>query len=135
MTIDRPSLRRSLQARGPRPPDDVWDRYLRPARWPEWSPQIRKVDYPSAFLSAGTPGVVHGPGGIRIHFRILDVNPGAAIRDWSWSVTTAGIELRLKHTVEAVAGGTRTGLQVEGFAPAVLLYLPAASWALHRLVH
>jgi hypothetical protein len=36
------------------------------------------------------------------------------------------VELRLTHTVEAVAAGARTGLTIERFAPAVVLYLPAA---------
>jgi hypothetical protein len=34
----------------------------------------------------------------------------------------------------ATAAGTRTGLTIEGFAPAVIAYLPAARWALRRLV-
>jgi hypothetical protein len=44
------------------------------------------------------------------------------------------VELRLTHTVEAIGTGARTGLTIEGFAPAVVLYLPAARWALGRLV-
>jgi hypothetical protein len=72
VTLLRPSLRRRLSVEGPRDADDVWDRYLRPDRWPEWSPQIRSVDY--------------------------------------------------------------AGLTIDGFAPAVLFYLPVAHWALRRLV-
>jgi hypothetical protein len=123
-----------LQVTGPRPGDDVWDRYVRPARWPEWSPQIRGVDYPGELLTAGTGGVVHGPAGVRVRFRILDVAPGGPVRSWSWSVKAAGVDLRLRHTVEAAGTGTRTGLTIEGFRPVVLLYAPAAWVALRRLV-
>ena len=135
MLIDRPSLRRALEVCGPRPADDVWDRYLRPERWPEWSPQIRSVDYPAPTLRPDTTGTVHGPGGLPVRFRILRVEQAGPVRSWSWAVSAAGVRLRLWHTVEATPAGTRTVLAIEGFAPAVLLYLPAARWALHRLVH
>ncbi|MEV4347381.1 SRPBCC family protein [Actinoplanes sp. NPDC049596] len=129
------TLRRTLEAAGPRPPDDVWDRYIRPARWPEWSPQIRSVDYEAPLLQPGTHGTLHGPGGFPVTFRIGSVEPDTAVRRWSWTATALGIHLHLCHTVEAVPLGTRTVLALEGPAPAVLLYLPAARWALHRLVH
>ncbi len=119
---------------GPRPADDVWDRYLRPRRWPEWSPQIRSVVYPGETLSPGTLGVVHGPAGLRVGFRILDVDTTGPQRSWSWSVSAMGVRLHLRHTVEATTSGTRTGLTVRGPAPAVLLYLPVARIAMHRLV-
>jgi Polyketide cyclase / dehydrase and lipid transport len=125
----------TAQAHGPRPPDDVWDRYVRPQRWPEWSPQIRSVDYPGETLSPDTTGVVHGPAGLRVRFRILDVTADAPVRSWTWAVSAAGVRLRLTHTVEPVAGGTRTGLTVWGPAPVVALYLPVARWALGRLVN
>ena len=130
----RPVLRRQIGADGPRAADDVWDRYVRPARWPEWSPQIRSVDYPRELLAAGTSGVVHGPAGLRVRFQVIDVAPGQPVRSWLWSASALGVELTLAHTVEATATGTRTGLTIEGFAPAVIAYLPAAQWALHRLV-
>ena len=128
------TLRRTIRAEGPRPADDVWDRYVRPRRWPEWSPQVRSVDYPGEVLTPGTSGVVHGPAGLPVRFRILDVDAAGPVRRWSWSVTAAGVRLSLVHTVEATAAGTRTGLTVDGFAPAVAAYLPLAGWALHRLV-
>ena len=125
---------RQLTAEGPRPAGDVWDRYVRPRRWPEWSPQIRSVDYPGERLTPGATGVVHGPLGLRVPFRIVDVEESGPVRRWSWIVSAAGVRLALVHTVEATAAGSRTGLVVGGFAPAVLLYLPAARWALGRLV-
>jgi hypothetical protein len=119
---------------GPRRPDDVWDRYVRPARWPEWSPQIRSVTYPAATLSPRTAGVVHGPAGLRARFRITSVTATGPVRAWTWTVDAAGLRFRLRHTVEAADSGTRTTLTIQGFPPAVLLYLPIARLALRRLV-
>ena len=134
MIVDRPVLERSVTVCGPCPPDEVWDRYVRPRRWPQWSPQIRSVTYPGETISAHTAGIVHGPAGLRIRFRIVDVEAAGPVRAWSWDVVAAGVRLHLRHTVEAAGGGTRTGLTVRGFGPAVLLYLPAATVALRRLV-
>ncbi len=128
-------MRREIGVEGPRPADDVWDRYVRPRRWPEWSPQIRSVDYAGERLAPATSGVVHGPAGLPVRFEIVDVGAAGPVRHWSWVVSAAGVRLALRHTVEPTAGGTRTGLTIEGFAPAVLAYLPAARWALRRLVH
>ncbi|WP_433304056.1 SRPBCC family protein [Actinoplanes sp. CA-030573] len=129
MAVDR-----VLTVCGPRAADDVWDRYVRPRRWPEWSPQIRAVSYPAATLHARTSGVVVGPAGVRVGFRVLEIDATGPVRSWSWSASVAGVRLYLRHTVEAVPGGTRTGLMLRGFAPAVLLYLPLARLALRRLV-
>jgi hypothetical protein len=106
-----------------------------PRRWPEWSPQIRSVDYPAETLKPQTTGVVHGPAALKVAFRILDINATGPVRSWAWSVSAAGVHLHLLHVVEATPAGTRTVLTVHGLAPAVLLYLPAARLALHRLVH
>jgi hypothetical protein len=130
----RPTLRREIGAEGPRAVDDVWDRYVRPLRWSEWSPQIRSVEYSGERISAGTSGVVRGPAGLRVDFRIIDVVESDPVRHWSWTASALGVELTLLHTVEATAGGTRTGLSIEGFGPAVVAYLPLAQLALRRLV-
>lgn len=130
-----PDLRRDLAVEGPRAADDVWDRYVRPARWPEWSPQIRSVDYDPERLLPGTAGVVHGPLGLRVPFRVTEVDePGMR---WSWTACVAGVAgvaLALDHSVEALPTGARTRLSVRGPAPVVAGYLPAAWLALHRLV-
>ena len=129
------TVRYSMTVCGPRAADDVWDRYMRPRRWPEWSPQIRSVEYPAETLAPQTAGVVHGPAASRVAFRILDVTATGPIRSWAWSVSTAGIHLELLHVVEATTTGTQNVLTMHGFAPVVLLYLPAARLALYRLVH
>src|SRR3954468_23538472 len=129
------SGRGEITVTGPRPSGDVWDRYVRPRRWPEWSPQIRSVDYATESLAAGTDGVVHGPAGLLVRFRVVEVDDSVPVRHWSWRATTAGITLFLAHTVEPVGTGSRTGLTVEGFGPVVAGYLPLARLALYRLVH
>lgn len=121
---------RTVSVEGPRPPDEVWDAYVHPRRWPEWSPQIRSVEYGPERIVPGTTGVVRGPFRLPVRFRILSVQE----RAWSWRAGVAGITLTLTHTVEGVAAGTRTGLAVSGFGPVVLLYLPVARLALRRLV-
>ncbi len=135
MTLSRPTLRHRFDVEGPRGADDVWDRYVHPRRWPEWSPQIRSVEYAGERLAPETSGVVRGPAGLPVRFRILGVDEAGPVRTWSWTASAAGVRLLLGHSVEATAAGTRTGLTIEGFAPAVAAYLPAARWALHRLVH
>jgi len=132
--LTRPTLRRRITATGPRDADDVWDRYERPARWPEWAPQIRSVDYPGERIEPDTSGTVHGPAGLPVRFRIRHVDSSGPVREWSWTASAAGVLLTLRHTVEPAPGGTRTGLTVEGLAPVVTLYLPVALWALRRLV-
>jgi hypothetical protein len=134
MILDRATLRRHLTVRGPRPTADVWDSYMRPQRWPHWSPQIRSVDYPTETLQPGGVGVVHGPAGVRARFRVIAIDAGGPVRSWTWSVGVGGLRFVLRHTVEGVSGGTVAGLTVEGFAPAVLGYLPIAWLALRRLV-
>lgn len=119
---------------GPCRPDEVWDRYLRPRRWPEWSPQIRSVTYPPETLTPRTSGVVYGPVGLRVAFRVLEVVDAGPVRSWTWTASTAGVRLWLRHTVEPSDAGTRTGLTVDGPAPVVLSYLPIARLALRRLV-
>lgn len=130
-----PRLRRAVTVEGPRDADDVWDRYVRPRRWPEWSPQIRSVEYPRERLAAATSGTVRGPLRLPVPFRIVEVDDAGPVRGWSWTVSAAHVDLVLAHTVEATATGTRTGLTIDGFAPATAAYLPVARWALRRLVN
>lgn len=132
----------TVTASGACPPDEAWDRYVRPRRWPEWSPQIRAVEYPGERLTAGTSGVVRGPAGVPVSFRILSVDESDPdLRRWSWSVRVAGVALRLEHLVEPRPGpargeprGSRTTLTVHGPVPLVVAYLPLARLALRRLV-
>ncbi|MFI5910571.1 SRPBCC family protein [Dactylosporangium sp. NPDC051541] len=126
-------MRRDTAVDGPCGADEVWDRYVRPRRWPEWAPQIRSVDYAGEVITPGTGGVVHGVGGVRVRFRILDVDGGGPVRRWVWAVSVLGVRMRFEHLVEAHGRGARTRLVVAGPAPLVLAYLPVARAALTRL--
>ena len=146
-------MRMTVRANGPAAPAAVWDRYVRPQRWSEWSPQIGSVDYPGEIIAAGGTGVVHGPCGVSVRFEIDEVDHD--VRRWSWRVKVAGIAMSLGHSVapaesesesesdgsatsattQAADGdGTTTTLVIEGPAPIVLGYAPIARIALERLV-
>lgn len=121
-------MRQHLKVCGPAPAEVVWERYFVPARWPEWSPQIRHVDYPFATLRPDTAGVVHGPLGLAVPFTVTAVDPVG--RHWRWRVQVGPVRLQLAHLVTAAG----TELVIDGPAPIVLGYRPLAQLALSRLV-
>jgi hypothetical protein len=122
-----------VRASGPVPPEEVWDRYVRPARWPEWSPQISAVQADGDRLVPGLRGAVRGPGGVRVPFVVVAVDEAA--RTWSWQVAAGPARLRLDHGVAAGrGGGSTTWLMISGPAPLVVLYAPMAKIAIRRLV-
>lgn len=122
-----------MGARGRAPAGLVWTRYLRPALWSTWSPQIVSVDYPGEQLAAGSGGTVHGWLGLRVGFTVDEVD--LINRAWSWTVRLPlGVRLALRHTVSADGAGSRTGLVVDGPLPVVLAYAPLARIALQKLV-
>ncbi len=129
-------MKAAVAASGPAAPDVVWDRYIHPGRWHEWSPQILAVDYPDDTLHAGGSGTVHGPCRIAVNFEVLAIDREK--RCWTWRVSLAGITLEMAHGVQAVIetrpAATRTTLDITGPAPIVLGYLPIARIALGRLV-
>lgn len=127
-------MQRTLSAVGRADPDEVWDRYARPDRWPEWSPQIRRVDCDDDELRVGTTGRVHGPPGVAVDFTVTALD--AAARTWAWRVRVllVGTRMDLAHGVEPTADGARTWLRLQGPTVLVLAYAPVARWALGRLV-
>ncbi len=125
-------MKLTVEARGAADPDSVWDRYVHPARWHEWSPQIRSVDYSGLTIGAGGRGTVHGPCGVGVGFEILAVDHEK--RCWTWQVTVVGITLVLGHDVVQLGSGSRTTLDISGPAPVVIGYAPIARLALGRLV-
>lgn len=132
------TVHREIAVTGQQPPDEVWDRYVRPARWSQWSPRITGVDYAPRRLVPGTKGLVRGPLGVPLPFEVLDVDESdAARRSWRWRAGALGVYVELEHVVEPDAsrlGGSRTILVLSGPAPVVVPYLPLARLALHRLV-
>jgi hypothetical protein len=123
----------TLHATGPVAPAEVWDRYLHPARWAEWSPQIKKTEATAPRIGQGVSGRVHDPLGTSVPFVVDDVSD--AQRRWSWQVVVGPTRLRLVHWVSpGPDGGTTAGLRISGFAPLVVGYAPLALLALKRLV-
>ena len=124
-------------ATGPVPPDEVWERYARPALWPTWAPQIRSVDAPHR-LATGSEGRVHGVLGLEADFVVHSWDDAA--REWSWTATTRlpfgtrGPTLYLAHGVLATGTGSRAWVELRG-APWVAPYVAPAKLALYRLVH
>ena len=149
----------TIQASGPVPASTAWERYDRLELWPTWSPQLRFVSTdPDPLtsvdddnddedeedegpvrrvqsrqrLSAGLNGRVHGPVGLWAQFTVLTLDVPAM--RWSWQVRRGPLAVHLDHQVEGTADGSRTVLTLRGPAPVVLGYVPAAWYALHRLV-
>ncbi len=152
-----------LTAEGDADPAVACERYLRFALWSTWAPQIRAVrlDVGAAGgdsargdvqagaerLAPGVTGTVLGPPGVRVRFRVDDVEVGGGRADrlaWSWTVRPAGplrvltadrVRLQLTHTVRArPGGGSITTLDVSGPRAVVASYAPLALLALRRLV-
>jgi hypothetical protein len=123
----------TLSATGPLPAAEAWERYALPRRWPEWSPQISRVELPEERIAPGLQGRLHAPGGFTLRFTIDAVDEAA--RTWSWTVRVALLRLRLDHWVEeGPGGGSTAGLRTDGPGPVIAAYAPVAQIALDRLV-
>ena len=132
-----PALSLSASASGDADPDEVWDRYLRPQRWPQWSPQIMRVECSRRRITRGATGRVVGVLGAWADFEVTAVDP--ARRTWAWHVTAGPdslgpVALDLEHGVQPYGRGTRSWVRVSGPAPVVVGYLPLAWVALRTLV-
>lgn len=125
-------MRRGITATGALQAQAAWERYAVLSTWPTWSPQIRYVECAEDRLAAGLTGRVHGWFGVTANFEVLSVNE--LDRTWSWRARSGPVTLTLHHAVLPVSDGSQTNLEIEGPAPAVLLYAPLAKVALRRLV-
>ncbi len=122
------------RAAGPVGVEEAWQRYLRPERWSEWSPQVRHVDSDSEVIVAGSAGTVRTVGGVHVRFVVLDVD--AAARTWSWRVRVGPVVMVLEHLLhERPGGGTRAEVVIHAPFPVSRLYRVPATVALYRLVH
>jgi hypothetical protein len=91
------------------------------------------VEVPVRRLVAGVRGRVRGPVGVSLPFVVDAVDEAA--RQWAWTVSVGPVRLHLLHWVaEAPAGGSTTGLRIDGPAPLVVGYAPLARLAIGRLV-
>jgi polyketide cyclase/dehydrase/lipid transport protein len=123
----------TLQARGRLPVDLAWERYADPQQWPNWAPQIRRVDAVGR-LRPGMTGRVYSYVPPGLAFTVLAVD--ARHRTWSWRVKLGPLTLTLEHGVrQGPHGGSETWLRLHGPMPLLLAYAPLARYALGRLVH
>jgi len=122
---------RRIEARGPAPVEEVWDRYATLARWPEWSPQVSRVAASADRLALGVRGTVHLVGVLALPFTVTSCRPGD--RTWSWQVRLGPVTLDLDHAVYPAGSGSRTTLAVTGPALLLTAYAPLAQVALRRL--
>ena len=125
-----PGLR--IAATGAATPDLAWTRYTEPARWSQWAPHIRQVDYPEATVTPGTSGRVAGPAGVVAVFTVDAVDEAA--RTWVWSVRSGPLRLRFEHGVDPADGGSTAWAVVHGPRAVALGYAPVMRWSLGRLV-
>jgi hypothetical protein len=122
---------RRIEARGPAPAEEVWDRYLTLSRWPEWSPQISRVEASADQLALGVRGTVYVAGVLPLAFTVTSCRPDD--RAWSWRVRLGPVTLDLDHAVYPAGSGSRTTVSLAGPALLVAAYTPLAQLALRRL--
>lgn len=117
---------------GDAPADEVWRRYTHPASWPEWAPQITRVEVADEVIQRGTRGTVHGPVLTRIPFTVRSVDHRG--RRWSWWVGFGPLGVGMEHGVDHAGSGSRAWVRIHVHRYLVLPYVPVARFALKRLV-
>ena len=122
---------RRIEARGRAPVEEAWDRYATLARWPEWSPQISRVEASADRLALGVRGTVYLVGGLSLPFTVTSCRPED--RTWSWQVRLGLVTLDLDHAVYPAGSGSRATLALAGPVLLVTAYAPLARVALRRL--
>jgi Polyketide cyclase / dehydrase and lipid transport len=122
---------RRVEARGPAPVEEVWDRYATIARWPEWSPQITRVEASADRLALGVRGTVYAVGVLPLAFSVTSCRPED--RTWSWQVRLGPVTLDLDHAVFPAGSGSRSTVSLAGHVLVVTAYAPLAQLALRRL--
>jgi hypothetical protein len=127
-------MRTTIEASGPVPAAEAWDRYARPARWPEWAPYLLGVEASADRLTSGMTGRVRGPAGVSVPFVVTSLEDRGTSGSWAWRVRFGPIELSFDHGVEPRDTGSRTWLTAEGPLPLLALYLPLARLSLESLV-
>ena len=95
------------------PPAAAWALFARPARWPEWAPQLRGAwGLGSPEVAVGARGAARLLGVVPVPATITAKDPG---RSWSWRVGP----VELDHRVEPLPGrGARVVTDLR--APAAL---------------
>jgi hypothetical protein len=122
---------RRIEARGPVPAEEVWDRYATLARWPEWSPQISRVEASADRLALGVRGTVYVGGVLPLRFTVTSCR--SEDRTWSWQVRWDRSPSTSTTPCTGRGPGSRSTLSLSGPALLVAAYAPLAQLALRRL--
>jgi hypothetical protein len=127
-------MRLTLRADGTADLGLVWQRYVTPALWTTWAPQIRRVDTSADVLAVGVTGTVYGVvPNLGARFEVVELIEEQ--HRWAWDVMAGPVRMHLDHRSEArIGGGTSTTLVVDGPVAAVLTYAPVARISLEALV-
>ena len=121
----------TVRASGPADAHDVWEAFADPQRWAQWAPHIRRVDAIGR-LRPGLAGQVWSVVPAPLSFDVTAVD--AKRRRWSWQAGFGPVRVRCDHGVDERAAGCGTWLTMHGPLPVLLIYVPFARIALHRLV-
>ena len=83
-------------------PEDLWQHYCQPTRWPEWDhgTVLVTVDGP---LQEGTRGALKPAKGPKAAFTVTEVTPGVSFTDVTKLPLTT---LEFAHVIEVVGGTT-----------------------------
>lgn len=124
---------RTLEATGPLAPDEVWERFAVPARWPEWEAQVQRVELSTERLAPGATGRLHVGYGVALSFTVDAVDEAA--RRFTWTVKAGLLKLRLELSVAAASGGGSTArMTASGPGPLVAGYAGQSQASLQRAV-
>lgn len=124
--------RLTVRARGSRPVHETWERFVRPAIWPRWAPQITATRCRDERVRRGLHGLVRAIGGIVARFRV-DAVDDLRMR-WAWTVRAGRLLVRMEHGVERDGDGSAAWARIHAPLPLAALYAPVAALALRRLV-
>ena len=85
-------------------PSLVWQRcYADPAAWPEWNRELASARLEGPF-ELGTVARVRFKTGLRLRFRLVEVDPPAAFTD---ETRLPGARMGHRHALEPIPAGTR----------------------------
>lgn len=94
----------------PAPPPLVWPVMADVERWPEWTASISRVKRLSPGpLQVGSRVRIHQPKLPPAFWRVTELNPGAG---FTWVSRAPGARVTARHTVEAIAIGSRVTLSI-----------------------
>ncbi|MGE0756477.1 MAG: SRPBCC family protein [Pirellulaceae bacterium] len=106
------------------PPDRVWQASIDLENWPQWNPNVRRIQrLDSGPLRVGSAARIVQPG-IHAEWVVTELTPG---HRFQWETRFRGMHLMATHEVSAASHGTRNLLRL-----AVTGWLGRLYWPLLR---